>query len=434
VPQPEAPRSDPATPPEPPGEQPVIRRRPQPRTEIPPYRRIRPRLDRPVGGDPVPRPRPRPSAADRPPASRPPSPRPTSSRPPSTRPGARSAESWLDEVPTPRRPVRRTESEPVDPDRRTARRERPRPDDWTASRRTSGESAPRRSQRPASAQRQPPPGGVTLPTRTALPFPTFRGAHTRRLRLLGPLLVLVAIAIGIAALVGAFSSGRHVQLPTLPAIPARAIETQNGPPATVSLNTTFGGARAPSGKLSTLELDLARGFHFDPLAAATCPATQAKSGTCPADSAIGSGTGEIVVQGPYLPRTTYDVSTAVYLTAPTHRDDIAGVALDLTEAQSQLHAVIFGRVVPLPTSSYSIALRFADASQALSTNYDLNLRRLALTLQASRTVSSHAYHLLTNPTPCTHRGWPLQLSITSAKNAWIYHGDASCRSSTEAQS
>ena len=158
----------------------------------------------------------------------------------------------------------------------------------------------------------------------------------------------------------------------------------------------------------------------------TCSATLARTGACPADSAIGSGTGEIVVQGPYLPQTTYDVSTAVYLTAPTHRDDIAGVALDLTQAQSQLHAVILGRVVPLPTSSYSIALRFADASQTLSTNYDLNLRRLALTLQASRTVSSQTYHLLTNPTPCTRRGWPLQLSITSAKKAWIYHGAASC--------
>jgi hypothetical protein len=246
--------------------------------------------------------------------------------------------------------------------------------------------------------------------------------------------VLAAIAIGIAALVGAFSSGGHAQLPTLPAIPARAIETQHGAPTTVSLDTTFGGSSVPTGKLSTLELDLARGFHFDPRAAATCSATLARTGACPADSAIGSGTGEIVVQGPYLPQTTYDVSTAVYLTPPTHPDDIAGVALDLTQPQSQLHAVIFGRVVPLPTSSYSIALRFADASKALSTNYDLNVRRLALTLQASRTVSSQSYHLLTNATACTRRGWPLQLSITSAKNAWIYHGVASCRAATGAPS
>jgi hypothetical protein len=362
-------------------------------------------------------------------------------------------------VPTPRRPVSRTESEPGDPDRRDARRERPRADDWTAPRRTTGGSTPRRTtggstprrtsgggaprptersrptQRPAprrpraaAARRFALPGGVTLPAQTSLPLPNFSGAHARRLRLLGPLLALAVIAIGIAALVGAFSSGKHhAQLPTLPAIPARSIETQHGAPATVSLDTTFGGTSTPSGKLSSLELDLARGFHFDPRAAVTCSATQARTGACPADSAIGSGTGEIVVQGPYLPQTTYDVSTAVYLTAPTHRNDIAGVALDLTQSQSQLHAVILGRVVPLPTSSYSIALRFADASRTLSTNYDLNLRRLTLTLQASRTVSSHAYHLLTNPTPCTRRGWPLQLSITSAKNAWIYHGAASCR-------
>jgi hypothetical protein len=246
--------------------------------------------------------------------------------------------------------------------------------------------------------------------------------------------VLAAISVGIAALVGAFSSANHPQLPTLPAIPARSIETQHGAPATVALNTTFGGSSAPTGKLSSLELDLARGFHFDPRAAAICSATQARAGACPSDSAIGSGTGGIVVQGPYLPQTTYNVSTAVYLTAPTHRGDIAGLALDLTQAQSQLHAVILGRVIPLPTSSYSIVLRFADASRTLSSNYDLNLRQLALTLQASRTVSSHSYHLLTNPTPCTRRGWPLQLSITSATRAWIYHGAASCRVSSGTRS
>ncbi len=290
---------------------------------------------------------------------------------------------------------------------------------------------------PQPAPRTPPraprrrlalPGGVALPAQLSRPLPDFTGHHARRLRLLIPLLVLAAISIGIAALVGAFSSGRHrAQLPTLPAIPARSIETEHGPPATVSLNTTFGGASTPSGKLSSLELDLARGFHFDPRAAVTCPSAQARAGTCPADSAIGSGTGEIVVQGPYLPQTTYDISTAVYLTAPTHRGDIAGAALDLTQAQSQLHAVILGRVIPLLTTSYSVVLRFANASRWLSTNYDLNLRRLGLTLQASRTVSGHTYHLLTNPTPCTHRGWPLQLSITSATQAWIYHGAASCR-------
>jgi hypothetical protein len=352
-------------------------------------------------------------------------------------------------VQTPRRPVRRTESEPTDPDRRNARAPERRLDDWSSPRRTSGDSPRRGNERPTAGQPSPAPagagfrrsrpavakrlalpGGVTLPASISLPLSDFRGAHARRLRLLGPLLVLAAIAIGIAALVGAFSGKHHAKLPTLPAIPARSIETEHGPPATVSLNTTFGGARVPSGKLSSLELDLARGFHFDPRAAAACAATQAATGTCPSDSAIGSGTGEIVVQGPYLPQTTYDVSAAVYLTPPTHRGDIAGLALDLTQAQSQLHAVILGRVVPLLTTSYSVVLRFADASRALSTNYDLNVRRLALTLQASRTVSSHTYHLLTNPTPCTRPGWPLQLSITSAKQAWIYHGAAACRSTS----
>ena len=52
------------------------------------------------------------------------------------------------------------------------------------------------------------------------------------------------------------------------------------------------------------------------------------------------------MHGPYLPRTTYEISTQMYLTAPTHRGDIAGLALDLTQEQSQLHAVLQGRVIP----------------------------------------------------------------------------------------
>lgn len=247
------------------------------------------------------------------------------------------------------------------------------------------------------------------------------------------LLGLTAFALVLAALVGAFSASKRA-LPKLPAIPARAIATQTGPPATVSLNTTFGGTQAPSGRLSALELDLARGFHFDPRAAATCSASQAREDACPSDTTIGGGTSEVIVQGRFLPRTTYPVSAGIYLTAPTHRGDIAGLVLDLTEAQSQLHAVMYGRVIPLPTSPYTIALRFANASKSLSGGYDLIVRRMALTLQASRTIDSHTYHLLTNPTSCVRHGWPLRLSMSSQQTTWIYHGKASCDAAERAQS
>jgi len=220
-------------------------------------------------------------------------------------------------------------------------------------------------------------------------------------------------------------------VPKLPPISVRSIATQRGAPVTVSVNTTFGGAHPPTGKLSTLELDLTRGFRFDPRAAATCAPSQSHAGACPADSAIGGGSGEIVVHGPYLPRTTYNVAAEVYLAAPTHRGDIAGLVLDLTQQQSQLHATLLGRVIPLRTSQYSIALRFADASKGLSRDYKLILRQVALRLQATRTVDSQTYHLLTNPTPCVKPGWPLQLSMTSATNAWIYHGTAACQATTD---
>ena len=351
----------------------------------------------------------------------------------SRRRAPRADSSWLDEVET-TGPGRTGSARPSRTgSARPSRTGSARPS-RTGSARPS-RTGPRRaaSGRPGATTRLALGGGVALPSRIGLrpglPLPDFSSARARRLRLLGPLLVLAAIAIGIASHVGAFSSKT---IPTLPAIPARSIATQQGVPATVSLNTTFGGSKTPTGKLSTLELDLARGFHFDPRAAVPCPAAQAQTGACPSDSAIGGGDGEIVVQGRYLPQTNYSVSAAMYLTAPTHRGDIAGLVLDLTQAQSQLHAVIRGRVVPLPTSPYSIVLRFAHASKALSSNYDLNLQRLALRLQASRTISSHTYDLVTNSTPCTRRGWPLQLSITSAKNAWIYHGAASCEAHSTA--
>ncbi|HEX5195060.1 MAG TPA: hypothetical protein VFW09_19855 [Solirubrobacteraceae bacterium] len=414
----------------------------------------RPPRTRPAGSrGPDGRPRTRPSDT---PDGRPRT-RPTDARDLDARRRPRPAPSWFDDAP-PTRPRQRTEpgAEP-EPRRELGRRPaRARPAQAPGragqparatqpSRGTRPARGPRpsRGRRPDPATRRPPPrggrpagrlalpGGITLPS-PVRPRPRGRGAAppttTRRLT---ALLLLAAIGVGIAALVGAFSSGQHTQpVPKLPAISARSIASQRGAPATVALDTTFGGAHPPTGKLSTLELDLARGFHFDPRAAPTCTPSQARAGACPADSAIGSGSGEILVHGPYLPRTSYDVTAAVYLTAPTHRGDIAGLALEIVQEQSQLHATLLGRVIPLRTSRYSIALRFADASRGLSRDYELILRQIALKLQAGRTVDSQTYHLLTNPTPCVKPGWPLQLSMTSATNAWIYHGTASCGSST----
>jgi hypothetical protein len=107
-----------------------------------------------------------------------------------------------------------------------------------------------------------------------------------------------------------------------------------GVPAALSLRTTFD--RSTHGELTGVELDLARGFYFDSRAADTCSDSQARGGRCPQTSTIGRGTGKIVVQGRYLPRTPYAVGATFYLAKPRHSGDIAGVVLDLYETQSKL--------------------------------------------------------------------------------------------------
>jgi hypothetical protein len=169
--------------------------------------------------------------------------------------------------------------------------------------------------------------------------------------------------------------------------------------------------------LSAVEVDLARGFQFDPRAADVCSNGQAHAARCPAASTVGRGTGTIVVQGRYLPRTPYSVGAALYLAKARHPGDIAGLVLDLYEPESQLHATIFGRVVPLPHGLYGIALRFSDANTQLPSGYDLSLLTLTTLLEAHRTavVNHHdvSYDLLTNPGTCSRGGWPVQLRIRS---------------------
>lgn len=201
-----------------------------------------------------------------------------------------------------------------------------------------------------------------------------------------------------------------------------------GAPTALSLRTTFN--QSTRGELSAVEVDLARGFQFDPRAAGVCSNAQAHAARCARTSTIGRGTGTIVVQGTYLPRTPYAVGATFYLAKPRHPGDIAGLVLDLYETESQLHATLLGRVVPLAHGAYGIALRFSDTDTQLPSGYTLSLLQLTTLLQAHRTVSVNrstvSYDLLTNPNSCTGRGWPVQLLIKSGGRSQVYHSNASC--------
>jgi hypothetical protein len=203
-----------------------------------------------------------------------------------------------------------------------------------------------------------------------------------------------------------------------------------GLPTDLSLRTTFN--QSTHGELTAVELDLARGFDFDARSAGVCTDAQAHAGTCPAASTIGRGTGTIVVEGQYLPRTTYAVGVTFYLAARRHAGDVAGLVLDLYESESKLHATMLGRVVALRHGPYGLALRFSHTNKELPSGYDLSLLGLTSLLKADRTVAgtkhSVTYHLLTNPNSCTKHGWPIQLLIESAGQPQIYDSNASCSS------
>lgn len=230
-------------------------------------------------------------------------------------------------------------------------------------------------------------------------------------------LVLGVTAVGIARTFG--SVGVSVNGPPLVAGAATAL----------SLRTTLD--RATHGELTAVELDLARGFRFDPRAADTCSDAQAHHAACPSTSTVGRGTGTIVVQGTYLPRTSYPVSTTFFLGKPRRRGDIAGLVLDLFETQSRLHATLLGSVVTLAHGPYGIAFRFSDTDTELPSGYTLSLLQLTTLLQAHRAVvvsqRNASYDLLTNPVACPTAGWPVQLLVESGRQRQTYRSNAGCR-------
>jgi hypothetical protein len=237
------------------------------------------------------------------------------------------------------------------------------------------------------------------------------------------ILILVVVIVGLAVIAVALARN-------FTASSVSVTGREAGVPTALSLSTTFNPST--HGELTAVELDLARGFYFDPRSAGVCTDAQAHAGRCPGTSTVGRGEGTIVVEGQYLPRTTYAVGATFYLAAPRHAGDVAGLVLDLYETESKLHATMLGRVVPLRHGRYGLALRFSNTDKELPSGYNLSLLGLTTLLKAERTVAGKAhrvtYNLLTNPNSCTKQGWPIQLLIDSAGQPQIYDSNASCSS------
>src|SRR5579875_3072844 len=73
-------------------------------------------------------------------------------------------------------------------------------------------------------------------------------------------------------------------------------------------------AQPAQAELKGYNVFLARGFRFDPRAVAgRCAVAQARQGSCPADSQIGGGIGQVTVEGPSLPARQFNLTTTFYL-------------------------------------------------------------------------------------------------------------------------
>lgn len=200
---------------------------------------------------------------------------------------------------------------------------------------------------------------------------------------------------------------------------------ESGTPAEVSLSTSLGPS--VTGELHSVQLDLARGFAFDPRAATACSLRSARGDGCSNNSRIGTGSGRIRVEGTFLPRTEYNVKLAVYLTAPVQRGDLAGMLLDVDEPQSQLSVSLLGDVTRVRSGRYGLRVRFTAGGSTHPHGYQLTLAQLTLDLFAQRhTAGGITYNLLTNPRSCTRSGWPLQLTISSSGRTHVFQVSSPC--------
>jgi hypothetical protein len=171
-------------------------------------------------------------------------------------------------------------------------------------------------------------------------------------------------------------------------------------------------------RLEAYNVDIARGFRFDPRAVAKrCTVQQAQASSCPAASRIGSGSAKVTITGQ---RSTFGVD--FYLTPPQQHGDIAGLVLSVHQAGNASGFSLIGRMVRLAHGPYGLELRFADAGKQLPAGIDVQLNRIHAKIGAR-----HAGHsLLTTPRACTRAGWPFRMFVAYSTGTETYSGPAVC--------
>jgi hypothetical protein len=251
----------------------------------------------------------------------------------------------------------------------------------------------------------------------------FRGGQQRAV-LIGALGVLVVLAL---------ASGVYAD--QLPPGSVRVLPRAAGANSTLRWTASF--AQPAAAELQAYSVDIARGYHFDPRAArGRCAIARVHSSTCPANSEIGSGQGQVTVLAPAAPRTEFALGIKFFITAPQHRGDIAGLVLAAHEPASGLTFNLVGRLVRLRRGPYGLELLFAHTAADLPHGITVQLHRVNVLFGTQRTVTrGHGanrkrvtYHLLRNPMVCRRHGWPFLLTVTYSTGTEKYSAYGACAS------
>ena len=245
---------------------------------------------------------------------------------------------------------------------------------------------------------------------------------------------ILALAATLAALAPAASAAaaEHEQLPpgSVRVLPARA-----GAPATLLWRAAF--KQPPAAQLQAYNVDIARGYRFDPRAArGTCTLAQARGSACPAAARIGSGHGHVMVFPPSGPPQEVEIGIDFFIMAAQRDGDVAGLVLAAREPTSGLTFNLVGRMVRRAHGPYGLQLRVADTAAELPSNVKVQLHHVDVRFGTQRTVTVGTgaarhrvtYHLLTNPPTCARQGWPFLLTVAYTTGTETYAARGACRS------
>ena len=201
-----------------------------------------------------------------------------------------------------------------------------------------------------------------------------------------------------ATLVGAALSAIAGAAPSAPSGALRLVPNVAGHGTTLKVDVDPSAANAPDANAREVQIEFQHGFRFDSHAVGRrCSPGQAAQDACPAASRIGSGTAD----GDYTVGATSGTFTAtidVYLAAPTHPGDVAGLVVSVHEPQSGFAASATGRVIRHRSGRFGYENRFElSDGQSPPPGVTITVDRVRLAVGATRREHS----LITNPTTCT---------------------------------